>query len=118
MSQWHREIQAFSTPRTLAVSVYYGPDRPADPHILRSQHVVISTYGTLQSDYTAATRAAARVDADGSISGARSGLYGLRWGRVVLDEAHHIKVRFQMEGALGLLDLMCVHKRTRFPTFF
>ena len=92
LSQWHREIQAFSAPRALAVSVYYGPDRPSDPHFLRSQDVVISTYGTLQSDYAGGSGGAARVDADGMISGAKSGLYSVRWGRVVLDEAHNIKV--------------------------
>ena len=101
LSQWHREIQAFSAPQALAVLVYYGPDRPTDPHLLRSLDVVISTYGTLQSDYAAAVgpaasgarggggggvMVAASSNADGSITGARSGLFGVRWGRVVLDE--------------------------------
>lgn len=101
LSQWHRELQAFSAPQALAVLVYYGPDRPTDPNFLRSQDVVISTYGTLQSDYAAAVGGllgarggggggaaalAAMSNVDGSITGARSGLFGVRWGRVVLDE--------------------------------
>ena len=101
LSQWHRELQAFSAPQALAVLVYYGPDRPTDPNFLRSQDVVISTYGTLQSDYAAAVGGllgarggggggaaalAAMSNADGSITGNRSGLFGVRWGRVVLDE--------------------------------
>jgi DNA repair protein RAD5 len=94
----------------LSVLMYYGADRQVDLRTLRAADVVVTSYGVLVSEAkkmmqtsSSGTAAAAGGDAEldeeasprgGNILGmmaAANGLYGLKWHRVVLDEAHTIK---------------------------
>jgi SNF2 family DNA or RNA helicase len=69
LGNWQREAARFAP--TLVVRVLHGADRPDPAELIRGSDVVLTTYAT-------ATR-----DADE--------LSAVRWDRVVLDEAQHIK---------------------------
>jgi SWI/SNF-related matrix-associated actin-dependent regulator of chromatin subfamily A3 len=73
MSNWSGQIeQHVSLDHPLKVLRYHGSGKQAK---LADYDVVVTSYGTLSSDYGAR----------------RKGLFGLKWRRVVLDEAHLIR---------------------------
>jgi SNF2 family DNA or RNA helicase len=74
-SHWENEIASKFESKSLRVCLYYGRNR--DDEELRKYDVVITTYGTLSSDFKE--------------SGEKTGLFGLHWHRIILDEAHTIK---------------------------
>ncbi|KAF7179527.1 hypothetical protein CNMCM7691_008461 [Aspergillus felis] len=83
IKQWESEIatkvEDSHKPR---VCVYHGNTRAKATDSLDTYDVVITTYGTLTSEYGA-------VDKNKK----KSGLFSVYWYRIVLDEAHTIKNR-------------------------
>lgn len=79
LGQWKDEIETHVQPDTLSLCVHYGGGRLRDAKSLAEYDVVITTYGLLASEFSA-------ENSEGS-----SGLFSVRWLRVVLDEAHTIK---------------------------
>lgn len=75
LSNWQTQLEEH-TAGNLAVAVYHGPERNRSRAFLSQQDVVITTYATLAGDV-------------GMRGG--SGLFGVQWLRVVLDEAHTIR---------------------------
>ncbi|CAE6483636.1 unnamed protein product [Rhizoctonia solani] len=88
LSQWQSELDRSSKPETLRTIVWHGLNRANLYDVLGPQatgerpvDVVITSYGTLSSEY-------ANVE-----KGKASQIYDIQWMRVVLDEAHYCKSR-------------------------
>ncbi|KAF7805671.1 DNA repair protein RAD5A isoform X1 [Senna tora] len=79
LGQWKAEIETHVQPGSLSLYVHYGQSRPKDAKTLAQSDVVITTYGVLTSEFFS-------ENAEDN-----SGLFSIRWFRVVLDEAHTIK---------------------------
>ncbi|GLT82070.1 hypothetical protein SLE2022_004830 [Rubroshorea leprosula] len=79
LGQWKDEIETHAQSESLSLCVHYGQGRLKDAQNLAQYDVVITTYGVLASEFSAEN------------SEGNSGLYSIRWLRVVLDEAHTIK---------------------------
>ena len=83
IKQWEGELKNRTDreqmSRSLRVCVHHGPNRTKDFKALKKFDVVISTYQVLVSEYGACTE------------DTKVGCFGVRWWRVILDEAHTIK---------------------------
>jgi SNF2 family DNA or RNA helicase len=79
LSQWEVQIQTHLAPGALKYYIYYGTKRTRDIEELAQYDLVITTYQTLQSEY----------------SGKKTGqpISSSHWFRVVLDEAHIIRAQ-------------------------
>lgn len=81
--QWEGELKnrtdRAQLSRDLRVCVHHGPGRAKDARSLRRYDVVITTYQVLVSEYSSTT------DEN------KVGCFGIRWWRLILDEAHSIK---------------------------
>ena len=83
IKQWESEIdEKVEYSHRLRVCVYHGATRTKGGGNLEDYDVVITTYGTLTSEYGA-------MDKNNS----KSGLFSVYWYRIILDEAHTIKNR-------------------------
>ena len=83
IKQWESEIsEKVESSHRLRVCVYHGATRSKTSTNLKDYDVVITTYGTLTSEYGA-------IDKNGK----KSGIFSVYWYRIVLDEAHTIKNR-------------------------
>ena len=91
LSQWELETEAASKEGTLSAYVYYGNEKRANLQMLLASKgapdVLITSYGTVLSEYTQATKA-------GSSSNPDNGLFSVSFYRIILDEAHNIKNRY------------------------
>ena len=82
IKQWEGEIQnRVEKSHTLKVCVHHGPQRAKNFKDLKKYDVVITTYHTLVSEHSSS---------EGAL---KVGCFGLKWYRVILDEAHSIKNR-------------------------
>lgn len=83
IKQWEGELKNRTDPaqlsRGLRICVHHGPQRAKDYKALKKYDVVITTYQVLVSEHGACTE------------DTRVGCFGIRWWRVILDEAHTIK---------------------------
>ncbi|KXJ73840.1 hypothetical protein RP20_CCG014912 [Aedes albopictus] len=75
MRQWEGEIKNRVARNSLAVNVYHGTNRDVKPRHLAKYDVLITTYNI-------ASREA---------KSERSGIFGVNWERIILDEAHMIR---------------------------
>jgi DNA repair protein RAD5 len=91
LAQWQSEAENASKDGTLKSMVYYGSDKTGDLQALcceanaaAAPNVVITSYGVILSEFN---QVAARNGDRGS------GIFSLKYFRVILDEAHYIKNR-------------------------
>jgi SNF2 family DNA or RNA helicase len=82
IKQWEGEIRdRVETSHELKVCVHHGPRRAKSSRDLKKFDVVITTYQTLTSEH---------ADSAGDV---KTGCFGVKWYRIILDEAHSIKNR-------------------------
>eukprot|EP01084_Bolivina_argentea_P170846 296016_1 len=88
MSNWEKQIERHCVNNSFKVMKYHGSDRIKDVDIINKYDIVITTYGTVASEYMGES------DKDRELMRKHVGLGGLQyvdWLRVVLDEAHKIR---------------------------
>ncbi|RXW23200.1 hypothetical protein EST38_g2656 [Candolleomyces aberdarensis] len=130
VSQWASEVEKMTG---LRVIKHQGQNRTTDPAVLRRHHIVVTTYDTVKFEYDAYTppakdeskkgKAKSRSlnDSDDDDSDSddmakkfkkkagkapvkKCALFGIRWWRIVLDEAHTIK-NVKTKGAIACCEL-------------
>ncbi|KAL9020661.1 MAG: hypothetical protein Q9185_002109 [Variospora sp. 1 TL-2023] len=86
MSNWSGQIAHHVRPdQPLKILTYHGPRRQMSADELAQYDVVITTYGTLSTEYLPKGS-----NNPASVS-RRHGLFSLDWRRVILDEGHQIR---------------------------
>ncbi|PWY71402.1 helicase [Aspergillus eucalypticola CBS 122712] len=78
MEQWLDEIRSKFKPGTFEHCKYHGPSRKASIHTFEEFDIVLTTYGTISTEFAEK----------------ESPIYQTDFFRIVLDEAHNIKSRF------------------------
>ncbi|KAF9523816.1 SNF2 family N-terminal domain-containing protein [Crepidotus variabilis] len=131
VEQWASEIGKMTNLRAVK---HHGADRATNAEALKKFHVVITTYDTVKSEYavfnpastkakneskpTSSKKAAAKDSDDdsevedfgrnakkkGKAAAKKCALFGLKWWRVILDEAHNIK-NVKTKGAIACCEL-------------
>lgn len=88
MSNWSRQIKMHvKSSNPLKVLTYHGSSRKSITAADLAKHdVVISTYGTLSTEFMPAG-----TTIKASISHSKTGLFSMKWKRIVLDEGHFIR---------------------------
>lgn len=87
IKQWEAEINnKVESTHALKVWVHHGPKRLKDPKKLEVFDVVVTTYDVLRSEHQSS------LEADGTMLHP-VGVFGVKWWRIVCDEAHTIKNR-------------------------
>ena len=101
LHHWKSEIERHTEPGVFRVGLYYGTHRPKTLEEMKSYNVMITSYGTLSSDYSKIRKTLGIEDDSVLMDGAVGALglkgnllYSLRWRRIVLDEAQYIKNRY------------------------
>ncbi|QQK42642.1 SNF2 family helicase/ATPase, putative [Penicillium digitatum] len=84
IKQWEAEIKDKVEPsHKLSVCLYHGTTRAKSSTMLDKYDVVITTYGTLTSEFNSSASDKAK----------KAGIFAVHWYRIILDEAHTIKNR-------------------------
>ncbi|KAJ3047620.1 hypothetical protein HK097_011360 [Rhizophlyctis rosea] len=104
LHQWESEIKTKTKKGLLRVLIHHGPKRPKDPSALTQYDVVLTSYNVVSSEFPKppakkGKKADAEDESDDDepevpLPKAKKGaLFGVKWFRVILDEAQNIKNR-------------------------
>jgi DNA repair protein RAD5 len=109
LAQWQSEAENASKESTLKSMVYYGSDKTANLQALcceanaaSAPNLIITSYGVVLSEFN-------QVAARNGDRGSHGGLFSLKYFRVILDEAHHIKNR-QSKTAKACYEIDAEHR--------
>ncbi|CAL3966417.1 unnamed protein product [Diplocarpon coronariae] len=109
LAQWQSEAENASKEGTMKTMVYYGAEKLANLQTLCCQanaatapNVIITSYGVVLSEYN-------QVVARNGDRVSHGGLFSLKYFRVILDEAHHIKNR-QSKTAKACYEIDAEHR--------
>jgi DNA repair protein RAD16 len=91
MMQWYSELTTKTTPGMLTVILYHGAKRETNKSVLDNADVVISSYAILEQSYR---KQVYGTKSKGELVKKPSLIHSVKWGRVILDEAHAIKDRY------------------------
>lgn len=83
--QWYAELTTRTRAGTFKVLVYHGADRPTKRADLENVDIVLSTYAIVEGGFRRQNYGFKRK---GATVKEPSLLHSIKWGRVVLDEAH------------------------------
>ena len=111
LANWQAQLAEHVPDGALRVVTWHGGGR-GSLDALASADVVLTTYGTLASDWSSSAGATAGSSSAGAALGKRkdvASMYELKWHRIVLDEAHYIKNRTaqQCKAVLALQGERC-----------
>jgi hypothetical protein len=114
MRQWQKEIETHVSPRhKLSVHLYHGSGKNADFARLRRFDVVLTTFGTLTSEFKQRESALEGMRRDQGSRKAKDTLallgHECMWYRVIIDEAHNIKNRLS-QCSKACAELMAKHR--------
>ena len=120
MRQWQNEIQVHVKDRyKLSVYLYHGNGKKADFNILRTYDVVLTTFGTLTSEFKQkdSSRESVLYEREMNEPGFRRpskdklALLGREcmWYRIIIDEAHMIRNRNAISSKASV-DLQAKHR--------
>lgn len=109
LAQWQSEAENASKEGTMRSMVYYGSDKTANLQALcceanaaNAPNVIITSYGVILSEFN-------QVTAKNGDRAGHGGLFSLKYFRVILDEAHHIKNR-QSKTAKACYEIDAEHR--------
>jgi DNA repair protein RAD5 len=109
LAQWQSEAENASKEGTMKSMVYYGSEKTANLQALcceanaaSAPNVIITSYGVVLSEFN-------QVAARNGDRGSHGGLFSLKYFRVILDEAHHIKNR-QSKTAKACYEIDAEHR--------
>ncbi|RZC77727.1 hypothetical protein C5167_002126 [Papaver somniferum] len=89
-STWVTQLNEHTRPGHLKVYMYYGT-RTNDPEELQKYDIVLTTYGTLASEFKNSESPVKKVSESPIKKVSESPISKVEWFRVILDEAHVIK---------------------------
>ncbi len=109
LAQWNSEAENASKEGTLRSMIYYGNDKTANLQALcceanaaSAPNVIITSYGVVLSEFN-------QIASKHGDRGSHGGLFSLKYFRVILDEAHHIKNR-QSKTAKACYEIEAEHR--------
>lgn len=88
--QWKDEIEKYTHPGAVKIYIFHGAQKCNKKEELLEYDVVLSTYAIMESCFRKQTTGFTRK---GSKVRETSIIHQIKWGRIVLDEAHSIKDR-------------------------
>lgn len=109
LAQWQSEAENASKEGTMKSMVYYGSEKTANLQALcceanaaSAPNVIITSYGVVLSEFN-------QVVAKNGDRGSHGGLFSVKYFRIILDEAHHIKNR-QSKTAKACYEIDAEHR--------
>ena len=90
LTQWQNEIEKYTKPNSLKVTVYHGSSRITDGEELVKYDVILTSYSVIETEYRHQQTGYKRK---GELIKKDSLLHSVEYYRIILDEAHSIKDR-------------------------